>query len=379
MAPTAKTNLSPAGTPAVSVSKSVAAMSASGIFTADSLTPDSTGFPPTYEAALLYSANYFDSAEQVLKKYLQTSDGKNSIRAWLMIFDLYQLTHNRQEFDALSMPFTVKFERSAPNWLESGDNPDPRRKEKRERKDLFVVAPSIDGAILSEIDRFEALARQMGSARLDFGKVKSVLVEEAELFAIVLLRIRKEKIPVWFNGLDDFVSHLKNGINDKTGQPVEVSQGYWSLLFELCILDGRLQEYEELGLEYAVAFEMSPPAWETVSRPTGSADNARNISPAAPDANATGGFMLNGVIGLVSKDMLQQLTIYASSKPEVAVDMSRLLRIDFAAVSLFFETIRAIHLSQKKVVLSNLNELVAALLEVFGIAKIAIVMRKKSA
>ncbi len=350
-----------------------------GAFSGEALAPDSTSFPPIYEAALLYSANHFQPAEIVLKDYLQTNDGKNSIRAWLMMFDIYQLTHKREEFDSLAMLFAVKFERSAPNWLESSDNPDPRRKEKRERKDLFVFAPAIDGAILAEIDRFETMATQMGSARMDFGKIKSVRAEEAELLAIVLQRIRKARIPIWFNGLDPFATQLKQGINDKTGRPLDETQGFWSLLFELYILDGKLQEYEDLGLEYAVAFEMSPPAWEAVLRPTGTADGAADPSPSAASSSGADGFTLNGVIGLGSKEMLQQLSIFASSKSEVPVDMSGLLRIDFAATNMFFETIRAIHLSQKRVVLSNLNELVAALLEVFGMAKFAIIIRKKSA
>ena len=77
--------------------------------------------------------------------------------------------------------------------------------------------------------------------------------------------------------------------------------------------------------------------------------------------------------------MLQQLSVYASSKQEVLVDMSNLMRIDFAAAGMFFETIRSIHLAQKRVILSNLNELTAALLEVFGMTKHAILMRKKAA
>jgi anti-anti-sigma regulatory factor len=76
--------------------------------------------------------------------------------------------------------------------------------------------------------------------------------------------------------------------------------------------------------------------------------------------------------------MLQQLTAYANNKQEVLVDMSGLLRVDFAAAGAFFEGVRALHFSQKRVVLSNLNELVAALLEVFGMAKHAIIMRKKT-
>ena len=49
-----------------------------------------------------------------------------------------------------------------------------------------------------------------------------------------------------------------------------------------------------------------------------------------------------------------------------------------SAVGEFFETIRAIHLTQKRVILANLNELVAGLLEVFGMTKHAILMRKKA-
>ena len=86
-----------------------------------------------------------------------------------------------------------------------------------------------------------------------------------------------------------------------------------------------------------------------------------------------------GVINSGSKEVLQQLSVYASSKQEVLVDMSNLMRIDFAAAGMFFEAIRAIHLAQKRVILSNLNELTAALLEVFGMTKHAILMRKKAA
>ena len=59
------------------------------------------------------------------------------------------------------------------------------------------------------------------------------------------------------------------------------------------------------------------------------------------------------------------------------IDTSNLLRIDFAFSGQFFEAIRTIHLSGKRVILSNLNELVAALLEVFGMNKHAILMRRK--
>jgi ABC-type transporter Mla MlaB component len=307
----------------------------------------------------------------VIKEYMRDPAGKNNLRAWVMLFDFYQLTHNRKEFDALSMLFTVKFERSPPVWADSDESGDPRRKEKRERKDFFAFKPAADNALLSEIDRLEAFVKEMGSARLDFAKVKGMLAEEAELLAIVMQRIRRAKMPLWFNGFNDFAGLLKKLINETAG---ERSQGYWSLLFELYILDGKLNEYEELGLEYAVAFEMSPPAWEAVVRPTGDAPAGASAAPEP----ASAGFALRGVFSSTSKDMLTQLAAYAAARQEVVVDMSGLLRIDFNAAAQFFEAIRMIHVAQKRVILQNLNELVAALLEVFAVNKHAILMRKKA-
>ncbi len=356
-------------------------MQSSGTFSSDQLSADGISFPAIYEAAIFYAADCYDAAQETLKEHLTTPDGKNSIRTWLMLFDLYQLTHNRPDFDALSMLFTVRFERSPPVWTEGTDNSDPRRKEKRERKDFFLLNPGTEGALLEEIDKLELFSKKMGSSRIEFSKICSILVEEAELFSIVFQRLRRQKIPIWFNNLDEFTALLKKQINEAPGLPLNASQGYWSLLFELYILDSKLDEYEELGLEYAVAFEMSPPAWEAVMRPTGAGESGLPVTSAAA-TNApkeSHGFLLKGVVGASSKEMLQQLSIYANTKQEVVVDMSGLLRIDFNAVGVFFEVIRSIHLSQKRVILSNLNEMVAALLEVFGMTKHAILMRKKSA
>ena len=157
---------------------------------------DSSTFPPLYEAAILYSADCYDATGDVLKDHLRDANGKNNLRAWLMLFDFYLMTHNRKEFDALSMLFTVKWERSPPVWVDSVEGGDPRRKEKRERKDFFAIKQGADGAFLPEIDRFETFVKDMGSARIDFSKVKSILPEEAELFMLVLQRVRKAKMPL---------------------------------------------------------------------------------------------------------------------------------------------------------------------------------------
>ena len=58
--------------------------------------------------------------------------------------------------------------------------------------------------------------------------------------------------------------------------------------------------------------------------------------------------------------------------------MSKVLRIDFAAGAQFFEVVKAIQLAGKRVILSNLSELNAALLEAFGFNRHAILIRRKA-
>ena len=63
-------------------------MASSGAFSTEQLSPDATAFPPLYEAAILYAADCYEAAQETLKDYVKTKDGKDSIRTWLTLFDL---------------------------------------------------------------------------------------------------------------------------------------------------------------------------------------------------------------------------------------------------------------------------------------------------
>ncbi len=334
--------------------------------------------PAAQEAAVLYSAHHSDAANGLLKTEIKDSAGRGNKQAWLMLFDLYQASQNRAEFDALSMLFTVKFEQSPPPWAEGGDGAaDPRRApESRERKDLFVIKPGATGEFAGEIEKFRAFAEQMGAVRLDVGKITKVTAEEATLLGNALLLLRKRNVPMWFNNLPPLEALLRSNFNEKA---TEIERYYWLLLFELLILQGRNAEFEDLGLEYAIAFEMSPPNWEVyVNSVALSQSKGSGAAPRAAPAAADVGFPLKGVISSASANQIAELNGYAASLAEVAIDTGKVLRIEFAFVSAFFDVVKAIQLAGKRVILSNLNELNAALLEAFGFNRYAILVRKKS-
>jgi len=334
---------------------------------------------------VLYAANHAEAATAILKAEIKDAMGRNNKQAWLMLFDLHQIAQNREEFDALSMLFTVKFEQSPPPWAEGGDAAaDPRRApDSRERKDLFVLKPNASGDLAGEIEKFRTFAEAAGTVRLDVSKITRITAEEATLLGNALLLLRKRNLPMWFNNLGSLETLLRSNFNEKA---TEIERYYWLLLFELLILQGKNQEFEDMGLEYAIAFEMSPPNWETYvnsvaasqAKAAGAGKAAAVVAASAPTSREDHGFPLKGVVSTASANQIAELNGFAANLQEVAIDTSKVLRIDFAFASSFFEVVKGIQLAGKRVIFSNLNELNAALLEAFGFNRYAILVRKKS-
>jgi anti-anti-sigma regulatory factor len=296
-----------------------------------------------------------------------------------MLFDLYQMAQNRQEFDSLSMLFTVKFEQSPPVWADNGEAAnDPRRNQSRDRKDFFALKPSASGELAGEIEKFLAFAEAQGTVRLDVAKVTALSADEALLLANALGHLRKKKTPMWFNNFDVVEKVLRAAFNE--GTP-ESQRPYWLLLFEIYILTARMDEFEELGLEFAVAFEMSPPNWEVyvnkVAADAARATTAAKTAAAAPTPPEIG-YELKGVISPASSNQIAELNAAAATRPEVVVDMSKVMRVEFSFTAAFFDVVKAIQLAGKRVILTNLNELNAALLEAMGVNRYAILVRRKS-
>lgn len=335
--------------------------------------------PAAQEAAVLYAANFNDAAVALLKSEIKDSAGKGNKQAWLMLFDLYQAAQDRAEFDALSMLFTVRFEQSPPPWSDAGEAAgDPRRAaQSRERKDLFTLKPNSAGELAGEIEKFRTFAEAQGTVRLDVTRITALSAEEATLLNNALLLLRKKNLPIWFNSMESFEKLLRSLTAEKA---TEIQRYYWLLLFELLIIQGRSQEFEDLGLEYAVAFEISPPNWEVyVNSVALAVAKSAPAARAAPSVHASeAGFPLKGVISAASANQIAELNGFAADHTEVAIDTSKVLRIEFGFASVFFEVVKSIQVAGKRVILSNLNELNAGLLEAFGFNRYAILVRRKS-
>ena len=335
----------------------------------------SAALPPAQEAAVLYAANLVAPAEAILKGLTRDPASRTNKQPWLMLFDLFEVTQNRSEYDALAMLYTVRFEQSPPAWAGGSEAAaDPRRAQSRERKDFFALKPNSLGELGPEIEKLVSFAESMGTVRIDFGKITAMTASEAGLLLAALQKLRRARTPMWFNGTDSLEKVLRAAFNERASDAI---RGYWLLLFELFVLQGKGEQFEELGLEYAVAFEISPPNWEAYVNTVSEAAARSPAAPAAPLPPAAG-FEMRGVISTSSQNQFADLASHAASGTEVVVDMGKVLRVDFAAGAQFYEVVKAIQLAGKRVILSNLSELNAALLEAFGFNRHAILIRRKA-
>ena len=132
------------------------------------------------------------------------------------------------------------------------------------------------------------------------------------------------------------------------------------MLLELLFRLGKRFEFDEMARRYAAAFDLpAKPAWGLPARVSG-ADT----------------FELEGTLG--KAEHLAGLLPHARGRTTVAIDMSHVERIDYAFTPAFCEALRLLHLQGKRVILANIAELHAALLESFDLRHVVLLRRWKN-
>ncbi|MFA5242920.1 MAG: STAS domain-containing protein [Sulfuricella sp.] len=323
------------------------------------------------EAAVYYANNMAAQAVAALNQYIHDYPDKKEMQPWLMLFDLYQLMHNSQAFNELSMQFVVKFERSAPIW-KAPAAPAPVKKADVAHKDLISLGVRL--AAGAQMEKLCQLAQGSGTARVNAGDISSVELGGCKLMQEGLLGCRKKGKSVQIEGVENLIETLKKQIAAESHS--DEDRQAWLLLFELYQWLSRETEYEDLAIEYAVTFEISPPAWEAAKAPL-ITQKAQVVAAAGKDAPDDDLFPLSGVISESSQSRLDELIKYAADKQEVRINMAEVTRVDFVAVGNFMGTLINLTQAGKKVLLVEVNEMVRALFHMMGIHEFATLIRKK--
>ena len=321
-------------------------------------------------AALLFASGQSAGARSLLEQGVQTDhDTKLSPLAWLALFDLLQRVDDRAAYDQLALQYVVQFERSAPVYDETAK---PACSPKAGAGGFIALTGKLSSATPNQFDGFKkAIEKRVPAARLDLGSVSQFDDGGARALADVLALARKRGMRIAIQRPEKLASALTAAVK----QGKEGGEGAWLLALEMMQWRQDRAAFEDRALEYAIAFELSPPSWEPGQAPAsepkpkgeGSGDNALEGAtvPPVPEGEE---IVWTGVMAGPMGPHLTRLMEFANGRPVISVDMAAVERVDFVCAGALLNMINRIEMQRKSVQISGATPIVRALLLLIGIS-----------
>ena len=315
---------------------------------------ENSGAPqsPVDEAAILYASNQIDMAERMLKEVLATGDR----RAWLMLFDLYCIQNREKDFEQLALDYAVRFESSPPVWQKN--NGGGAAKTQKTEAAALELPGLLDKNAAATLRAGIAATDKKAVVLINFSRIEIVDESGADECAKILSDARKAKRKLQVSGVDRLIALLQDLNRATLSRAV-----HWLLLLELYQTLGQEALFEDLAVDYAVRFEVSPPSWSEVQ--------AAVVVPSAPVEPLDDALCLSGEITPSTDSALQQFGSYAATHNELLVDLSKVTRVDYASVSHFISVLMQCLGSGKPITLRGHNALIHELFRVMGIDQLA--------
>ncbi|HEX4884913.1 MAG TPA: STAS domain-containing protein, partial [Casimicrobiaceae bacterium] len=317
-------------------------------------------------AALVFANGQAPNARALLEQGIAGDpETQQSPLAWLALFDLLQRAGDRVAFDQLALQYSMHFERSAPGWEER------RNAGTQAAKAATGGYIAVTGRLTAEsTPQLEGLRRAIGKklphARLDLGGVTGYDDEGAALLAAALSEARRARLVLAIERADKLRAALDASV--KAGR--EGGQGAWQLSLELLQWHHDQATFDDRAIEFAIAFELSPPSWEPPPRspaPVGSA--AGKPAETAPvGALGLEAVAYRGTLVGSAAPQVAQLFEFAHGRQVVAVDMTEVDRIDFVCAGALLNAVNRVESGRKSVQIYGASPIVRALLLLIGLS-----------
>jgi anti-anti-sigma regulatory factor len=315
-------------------------------------------------AALLFASGQAPAARALLEQGVAADhDTKQSALAWLALFDLLQRAGDRAAFDQFAVSYSVQFERSAPMWEAST----PSRAASVAPAGFVAVSGRLCANSAPQVEGLRrAIAKHVARARLDLGSVTGFDDAGARLLTGALADARKARLGLTI----ERAQKLDAALDAAVRQGREGGEGAWLLSLELMQWRHDQAAFDDRAIEYAIAFEMSPPSWEPPPEPpkpvgdvTDAATEAESLTPDADEA-----VHLAGVLAGQATPQLARVQEFAHGRTIVPIDMSTVERIDFVCAGALLNAVSRIEGQRKSVQIVGATPIIRALLLLIGLA-----------
>jgi anti-anti-sigma regulatory factor len=316
-------------------------------------------------AALLYASGQEAPARAMLEQGVQSDpEAKSSPLAWQALFDVLQRADDKAAFDQLALQYLVEFEQLAPTWESRAK---PQAAPRQVIGGQFSLAGKITGDSAAQFEGLKrAIAKKVPNSRINLAGVTGFDDAGALLLAANLAAARRAGLPLDLQQVEVVQPMLAAAF----AQGRDGGEGLWTLGLELLQWQMARDEFEERAIDFAVAFEVSPPSWEPPPAP----ESPAAADPAAPQevADASSGsdddvLVWSGVLAGSALQQLGQLAEFAEHRAVVTIDMHAIDRVDWVCAGALLNAITRLEARHKTVQLARATPIVRALLLLIGI------------
>ncbi len=309
------------------------------------------------EAAMLYANGQDGAVRLLLENSTHTYRSGPGERLWLMLFDLFRLTGQKVAFEALGVDYAKSFEKSPPGWRGVVSGAQVQAK--------LPGTVFFKGDLTGDNDAgFEAVrqaAERNPLLRLDLSRARGLDSAGCERLLALLQEARRGRREIELLGRDYISTLLDNRV--VPGRPED--RACWLLKLEFCQLRGQLDAFEDLAINYAVTFEISPPSWEAgrVTEP--------GVEPLVADvvnALATEAYVIKGDVKAARfGDLLE----YSADNDPVVIDCSAVTRMDFLSAGALLNLLTTVKRQGRQIIFRHPHYLLAELFRVVGLQAVA--------
>jgi anti-anti-sigma regulatory factor len=313
-------------------------------------------------AALLYANGQAQTAREVLEQgIVADDDAKVSPLAWLALFDLLQRADDRAAFDQLALQYVVAFERSAPAWEECASRLRPGA---RPATGGYVgFTGKLAASHAPQIANLLTASLRQPQLRMDLGSLTGADDAGAKLLADALAQLRRRHYPLVLQHPEK----IRRALDQSVNQGKSAGEGYWMLLLELLQWQNDHTAFEDRAIEFAIAFEVSPPSWEPL-RPVSTAAPATGAPDAAAAEDNAETLVWSGTLTGSSDAQLAKFTPFREGRQLIPIDMTAVERIDFVCAGALLNAISRAESQRKSVQIVGATPIVRALLLLIGIS-----------
>lgn len=319
------------------------------------------------DSATAFANGDYEKAQSILITHLNEAHGNTSKLVWHLLFDLYQVRKNKNQFEKLAFLFAKKFDVSPPSWVDlSIEN-----ESLFSGRNIMILEGDLDKSIYEKSKDFLRVAKRQKNCKFECSKVdiSSSTEDGLKIWLETMRSARSLKVNSVLMGETGIMENLKKLISE---DETKENQIFWLLLLELMQWRGKESEFEELAFLFAKEFNISPPGYEkTEAMSLFKAENKATLRKiATPPSILTAGVM---------NDWIKVLSIWIKNNPEKQADINfqNVERMSFDATNILSQWSDNNPTMVTNIRIIQPNQLILILMVMMGITNSIKIVNKK--